>query len=132
MTPASATFRSRYLQLINRTRVHHDLRPLRLNVNLSGSALAHTRKMIRKNRLFDVEGLAQLLDPYSGFKTMGADVVGCGATLIGIRRLLMLHPAHRRILLSPKMRYVGIGVLKVTGRSSCGKNEFWTTAILYG
>ncbi len=77
--PASATFRSRYLHLINRSRVRRDLRPLKLHLKLSGDALAHTHNMIRKNRLFDIGDLVLLLYPYAGSKTIGADVVGAAA-----------------------------------------------------
>ncbi len=132
IAPAGATFRSRYLHLINQSRVRHDLRPLKLNLNLSGDALAHTRNMIRKNRLFDIRDLVQLLDPFAGFKTIGADVVGCGGTLARIHDRMLREAHHRRILLSPRTRYAGIGVIKVTGRSRCGEDDVWATAIFYG
>jgi hypothetical protein len=78
---AQATLRSRYLDIINNARVHHDLRPLKLNAKLSDTAAAHPRSMIREGRLFDVANLAGILSPYSGYETLGADVVGCGDTL---------------------------------------------------
>lgn len=132
VVPASATFRSRYLHLINRSRVRRDLRPLKLHLKLSGDALAHTHNMIRKNRLFDIGDLVLLLYPYAGSKTIGADVVGCGSTLAHLHKRMLHEAHHRRILLSPKTRYAGIGVIKDTGRSPCGKDDLWATTIVYG
>jgi len=130
--PAQATLRSRYLHIINNTRVQHDLRPLKLNVRLSVTAKAHTRKMIRRGRLFDIGNLGEILSPYAGYKTLGADVVGCGDTLFGMHRQMMHHAYHRKIILSRKVDFVGIGVIHVAGKSGCGRHQFWATAIFFG
>ena len=130
--PAQATLRSRYLHIINNTRVQHDLRPLKLNVRLSVTAKGHTRKMIRTGRLFDVGNLGEVLAPYAGYQTLGADVVGCGDTLFGMHRLMMRHAYHRKIILSRKVQFVGIGVIHVAGKSGCGRHQFWATAIFFG
>ncbi len=129
---AHASLRTRYLQIINNTRVQHDLRPLRLNTKLSDTAKGHTRKMIRDGRLFDVGNLAEILSPYAGYQTLGADVVGCGDTLFRMHRLMMHHTYHRKIILSRKVDFVGIGVIHTAGRSGCGRNQFWATAIFFG
>lgn len=129
---AQATLRSRYLEIINSTRVQHGLRPLKLNERLSDTAKSHTRSMIRQGRLFDVDNLGTILAPYAGYQTLGADVVGCGDTLIGMHRQMMHHDYHRMILLSGKVEFVGIGVIHVSGRSGCGWNQFWATAIFFG
>ncbi|HVH53573.1 MAG TPA: CAP domain-containing protein, partial [Actinomycetota bacterium] len=113
---AQATLRSRYLDIINNARVHHDLRPLKLNAKLSDTATAHTRSMIREGRLFDVANLAGILSPYSGYETLGADVVGCGDTLFRMHREMMHHADHRNVLLSGKVDFVGIGVIHISGR----------------
>jgi len=130
--PAQATLRSRYLHIINNTRVQHDLRPLKLNASLSDTAKGHTRRMIRKGRLFDVGNLGEVLAPYAGYQTLGADVVGCGDTLFRMHRLMMRHAYHRKIILSRKVQFVGIGAIRVDGRSGCGRNQFWATAIFFG
>lgn len=130
--PAHATLRSRYLNLINHSRVQHDLGRVKLKVRLSKDAKAHTRKMIRRGRLFDVGNLSEILSPYPGYKVLGADVVGCGDTLPGMHRQMMHHAYHRKILLSGKVDFVGIGVIHVAGRSGCGRNRIWATAIFFG
>lgn len=112
--------------------MHHDLRPLKLKANLSDTAKAHTRSMIREGRLFDVANLAGILSPYTGYDTLGADVVGCGVTLFHMHREMMHHADHRKILLSGKVDFVGIGVIHVFGRSACGWNQVWATAIFFG
>ncbi|HEY1127275.1 MAG TPA: hypothetical protein VGF83_05900, partial [Actinomycetota bacterium] len=48
---AQATLRSRYLKIINNTRVQHGLPPLQLNPSLSDTAEGHTRSVIREGRL---------------------------------------------------------------------------------
>jgi len=127
----AATYRHRLLRLINHSRASHDRRPVRLNLRLSRDSLRHTRQMLRSNRLFDVDDLANVLDPYN-WTEFGADVVGCGDTLHQMHRQLMRHPFHRKIILSRKVRRVGIGVIKDTGKSLCGRKTVWATELYYG
>jgi len=130
--PARATLRSRYRHMINNSRDKHDLRAVKLNLRLSKDAKVHTRKMIRRGKLFDVQDLADLLDPYEGFKRYGGGVVACGESLADMHQKLMHHAYHRKIILSGKVRFVGIGTIAVSGRSGCGRNQIWGTAIFYG
>jgi uncharacterized protein YkwD len=127
----AATYRHRLLRLINHSRTNHDVRPVRLNLRLSRDAMAHTRKMLRQNRLMDIRNLADVLAPYE-WNTLGADVVGCGDTLHEMHRQLMRHAFHRKIILDRAFRVVGIGVIRDTGRSLCGRNAIWATEIYYG
>jgi uncharacterized protein YkwD len=127
----AATFRHRVLHLINHSREVHDLRPVRLNKHLSRDAKAHTRQMLRNNELYDFENLAAVLAPYD-WKVFGADVVGCGETLLAMHRGFMHHTVHRKIILSGPVRRVGIGVIRDDGHSLCGRNAFWVTEIFYG
>jgi len=30
------------------------------------------------------------------------------------------------------VQFVGIGAIRVAGRSGCGRNQFWATAIFFG
>ncbi len=131
-TPARASLRSRYQHVINQSRDRHDLRSVKLNLRLSRDAKSHTRKMIRRGELFDVRNLADLLESYEGFKRFGGAVVGCGDSLADMHRKLMHHAYHRKIILSSKVRFVGIGTIAVDGRSGCGRNQVWGTAIFYG
>jgi hypothetical protein len=77
-----------------------------------------------------VPNLSQVLAPFNW--SWGGSVEGCGSTLWGIHKAMMHHAAHRRIMLAPEARRVGIGVVKTTDRTSCGRNVFWVTEILYG
>jgi uncharacterized protein YkwD len=123
--------RTKLLGIINRIRENHDLRALRLNVRLSEDAKRHTRKMIRRGELFDPRNLAELLEPYR-WNDVGADVVGCHDTLNAMVRQWMGESFHRRIILHPDLRRAGVAVIRVDGRSACGRDQVWATAIMYG
>jgi uncharacterized protein YkwD len=125
------TYRERVFHTINVARRHHDVRPVRVNLRLSRDALQHTRRMIRRKRLYEVRNLTELLRPYD-WDRFGGAVVGCASRLRAIHRELMDRAVHRRIILHRAARRVGIGVIRVNGRSSCGRDAFWVTEIFYG
>lgn len=127
----AATYRHRLLRLVNHSRAHHDVRPVKLNLRLSRDATTHTRKMLRQDRLMDIQNLGEVLAPYD-WKILGADVVGCGDTLHEMHRQLMRDALHRKIILNREFRVVGIGVIEDTGSSLCGRDAFWATEIYYG
>ena len=129
--PADAgTLRVRLLELINRTRQHHDLHALRTNARLSDDAEGHTRKMIRRGKLFDPTNLREVLRPYPW--KLGASVVGCAGTLGRIVQLWMHSKVHRDILLNPRLRRAGVGVIPTEGNTSCGRDAIWATSLIYG
>lgn len=128
---AQAGQRDKLLAILNRIRDNHGLTSLKLNVRLSGPAKAHTRKMIRRGEIFDPNNLYDLLDPYA-WHDVGADVVGCHDTLKAMVHQWMGEDFHRSIILHPKLRKAGIGVIRVDGKSACGRDQFWATAIMYG
>jgi uncharacterized protein YkwD len=124
-------YRTKLLNILNRTRVHHDLRPVKINLPLSGDALHWSKAMIRKNRIYDPPNLAQLLAPYS-WNDVGADVVGCGSTIREVHKIFMTEAFHRSIILHPKVRRVGIGVVRADENNRCGRDSFWATELFYG
>jgi len=128
---AEAGLRNKVLSAINRVRENHDLNALSLNRRLSDDAAAHTRKMIRRGKLFDPTNLAQLLEPYS-WNVIGADVVGCQSTVQKILKQWMSEGLHRDILLHPALEKAGIGAIGTDGKTACGRDKIWTTAIMYG
>jgi uncharacterized protein YkwD len=131
-SPAQAgPLREKLLNVINRVRVNHDLDPVSLNKRLSDPAKDHTRKMIRKGILFDPRNLYELLEPYN-WNDVGADVVGCHDTLNKMMRQWMGESFHRSIILHPDLEKAGIGVIRVDGKSACGRDQLWATAIMYG
>lgn len=125
------TYRSTLLDILNRTRVHHDLRPVKINLRLSDNALHWSNLMIRKDRIYDPPNLAQLLAPYD-WDDVGADVVGCGNTIHEVHKIFMTEAFHRSIILHPKLRRVGIGVLRADERNRCGRGSYWATELSYG
>jgi uncharacterized protein YkwD len=108
----------------------HDLRALRLSGPLSRDAMRHTHKMIRQNRVFDPPNLEEILRGYP--YDLGAATVGCASSLNELHRALMHSEIHRSILLNPRLRRVGIGVLTAAGANRCGRGSIWATEIFYG
>lgn len=127
----AGSLRTKVLHAINRVRANHDLNTLSLNRPLSDDARAHTRKMIRRGKLFDPRNLAQLLEPYN-WDVIGADVVGCHSTVQKIMRQWMSEGLHRDIILHPALEKAGIGAIATSGKSECGRDKVWVTAIMYG
>jgi uncharacterized protein YkwD len=125
------TYRTTLLNILNRTRAQHDLRPVKINLPLSDDALAWTNVMVREDRISDPPTLAQLLAPYR-WHDVGAAVVGCGSTIHEIHKIFMTEAFHRSIILHPKLRRVGIGVVRTTQRNRCGQNSYWATELFYG
>jgi hypothetical protein len=128
---AEAGYQRKMLRIVNQTRARHDLRLLKLDRALSKDSVPHTRKMIRKDRLFDPLNLADILASYE-WDDLGADVVGCGHTLKELHQILMTEAFHRSIFLHPKLRRVGIAVIQNDGRNRCGRGSLWATEIFYG
>jgi hypothetical protein len=93
-------YRTKLLNILNHTRVHHDLRPVKINLRLSEDALHWSKAMIHKNQIYDPPNLAQLLAPYS-WNDVGADVVGCGSTIREVHNIFMTEEFHRSIILHP-------------------------------
>ena len=123
--------RAKLLALLNASRAHHDLRTLRPDASLNRDAMHHTRRMLRRNQLFDPHDLAAMLSD-EPWKRIGASVVGCASTLRGLHRALLRHRPHRRILLHPKLRRVGIGVVQTRARNACQRGWYWATEVYYG
>jgi len=128
---AGGGYRAKLLRMLNRARERHDLKPLTLDRDLSRDARAHTRLMIRQDRIFDPPDLQRILAPYP-WDEIGAAVVGCASTLKRLHRAWLRSDHHREILLHPKLRTVGIGPIRNDEKNSCGRGSFWATELLYG
>jgi uncharacterized protein YkwD len=124
-------YRRKLLRLLNQTRANHGLGALKVDRSLSYDARVHTRKMIREDQVYDPYNLAAILSDYS-WDDVGADVVGCAATLPRLHKAWMNHDAHRVILLNSNLRRVGIGAIKNDARNHCGRGSIWATEIFYG
>jgi uncharacterized protein YkwD len=124
-------YRQKLLRLLNQTRESHGLRPLKIDRSLSDDARVHTHKMIREDQIYDPYNLAAILSDYS-WDDVGADVVGCAATIPRLHKAWMNHDAHRVILLNGNLRRVGIGAVRNDTRNHCGRGSIWATEIFYG
>lgn len=101
---------------MNRARAAHGLRPLRVDPKLVSAADAYARTLLSRN-VFTHGTLGGRL---ASFGVVGPLVgenlawgVGARATAVGIVRAWLASPGHRRNLLRPGFRRVGVGA--VTG-----------------
>lgn len=128
---ASSGVRSKVLRMVNATRNNYDLHTLRIDSSLSRDALRHTRRMIGNNAIYDPRNLTRILQD-EPWDVVGASAVGCADTLSALHRAFMHEPVHRDILLNPRLRQIGIGVIEVDSRSACGRHWLWATELFYG
>ena len=131
--PASAGtgVRAKLLRLINASRERHDLQTVELDTSLSDEARKHTRKMLRRNRVFDPTNLQEILSGYP-WDDLGAAAVGCAGSVNKLHEALMDSKVHRAIMLHPDLRNVGIGVIRADEENICGRGSVWVTDIFYG
>ena len=119
------------LCLLNKTRVRHNLRPLRLNRKLSAAARGHSHAMAAR-RFFSHNSVsgASFLDRIrrtgylSGARSwlVGENIAygtGSRSTPRAIRRAWMNSPPHRANILS-RFRAIGIGIAKGTPSGPAG------------
>lgn len=128
---ARAGFGSKVLRMVNATRNNYDLHTLRIDRSLTRDALRHTRRMIADNAIYDPRNLTQILQD-EPWDTVGASNVGCAGTLFALHDAFMHDPVHRSILLNPKLRRIGIGVIQVDSANTCGRHWLWATELFYG
>jgi uncharacterized protein YkwD len=124
-------YRLKLLRLLNASREKHGLDALRPDASFNKDAMHHTRRMLRRNEVFDPSDLVRMLSD-EPWEEIGASVVGCASTLKGLHRALMQHRPHREILLHPDTRRVGIGVVKTDTTNACHRGYFWATELFYG
>ncbi|MDO8188284.1 CAP domain-containing protein [Conexibacter sp. JD483] len=110
------------LCLLNRERAARDLSPLKLDRRLSGSAVAHSRDMVRRG-YFEHDSpdgrspfqrmLATSYVPKGASWTLGENI-GWGTLSLAqpaaLVRAWMKSPAHRANILNPRFREIGIGI----------------------
>jgi len=128
---AGSGYRSKLLRMVNATRSDHNLQRVRMDRSLTRDALRHTRRMIDENAIYDPLNLTTILQD-EPWDDVGASVVGCADSLRGLHRAFMHHAAHRDIILNGRVRWIGIGVVKVDSSNACGRHWFWTTELFYG
>jgi uncharacterized protein YkwD len=129
--PARAT-EARVLVLFNQERAERGLKPLKIDAKLREAANSHSDDMLRRG-YFSHDGphekwdvrvrryvtrsvVAEILSQGSGFY----------ATPKGMLKAWMNSPAHKRIILTPELRLVGLGV--ATGTYDGQKDVAMATA----
>ena len=115
--------RVKMLRLLNQTRQTHGRAVLRLNTTVSYRAWLHSRNMVRQNTLFHSRRLYDAVRAYR--PTAWGENVGVAGLVTRVRTLWMRSAGHRAILLDPRYRRVGVGIVKARG-------GVWVTAIFYG
>ena len=103
--------RRRMLTLVNRSRELRGLPQLRVHAHLSKEALRHSRRMARTGTISHTPNLADLVRGVGG-SVFGEDL-GKGRGLRGIRDAWLRRADTRRIMLDPRFRHVGLGVIHV-------------------
>jgi uncharacterized protein YkwD len=106
-------YRIRMLQLINEMRSARSLPTLELNHRLSPESWDHSRAMARRVELFHTPNLASIIEPFGA--TVWGENVGVAQTLRRILSLMMASPPHRQHLVDGRLRWVGIGVVRMHG-----------------
>ena len=111
--PSSAGLRSQVLDLVNRSRSSHGLSALRLSLPLSAEALAHSRRMARSGDISHTANLVDLIHRMGG--TVFGEDVARGRGLRGIYGAWLQRTDTRNVLLDPRFRIVGVGVVHIGG-----------------
>lgn len=111
--PTADELGRRMLSLVNRSREILGVPDLRIHARLSQEALRHSRSMARAGTISPTPNLADLVRGVGG-SIFGEDL-GKGRGLRGIRDAWLRGGDTRRIMLDPRFRYVGLGVIHVDG-----------------
>ncbi len=107
---ATTTREARMLDTINTARAHHGLGPLTPSPDLTSAARTHAVSMAGARSLFHTASFTSLCC----WKAIGENV-GYGYTLHGVHRQFMHSAPHRANLLDPRMREVGLGIVRSNG-----------------
>ncbi|HSJ51814.1 MAG TPA: CAP domain-containing protein [Actinomycetota bacterium] len=115
--------RAEMLELTNASREKNDLRPLKIDTDLSRYARRHSRAMANQDRLFHTSDLALKLRGKRW--SVAGENVGYGSSLAQIQRAFMRSKPHRANILKGAYEHAAIGVVRSNG-------TFWVTVIFYG
>jgi uncharacterized protein YkwD len=103
----------RMLNLVNRSRATRGLPELRLNARICHEASRHSRRMATSGAISHTPNLAEWVRSVGG-SVFGEDL-GKGRGLRGIRDAWLRRGDTRRIMLDPRFRRAGLGVIHVDG-----------------
>ncbi len=112
-----ADVRANMLSLINRDRVSNGLSPVILDTPLNNLAQSHSQSMVDQNFFGHVNPQGKSPDDRrraAGIQTPIRENLGKSTSLEHVEQGLMRSPIHREALLDPRMKKVGIGVVKTS------------------
>lgn len=122
LTPAELSSRVQLLRVMNATRISHGLRPLAMSRILNRPAVSHSRYLARSGQLTHdgADGRPFYVRLYgAGFsrrRAVGENlgmIGGCSLNAAKVMvRMWLRSPGHRRNLLDPGYRVVGLAVVK--------------------
>jgi uncharacterized protein YkwD len=104
------------LASMNRVRAEHGLAPLSEDLQLDVTARAHTRWMLGAKTFAHGDFATRMARSHCRARTFGENLawgVGSAASADAFVRAWLASPAHRRNLLRPGFRHVGLG--RMTG-----------------
>jgi uncharacterized protein YkwD len=116
--------RNELLLLINRSRVHHGLRALRLSATTSDYAYRHSRQMCDADTLYHSVTLTARITSTTTATWWGENIA-FGGSIRDIRKMWMHSAPHRANILNSHYRRAGVGVYY-------GRGSYWATVDFYG
>ena len=118
-TPARAVdehrpgeIRNRIEYLINRARVRHGLRRLRVNDKTQYGAVDHAQRMARRAKIFHDGNLGNEIPSGCGAWAENVGRTGANRAARSAMNMFMNSSSHRSNILSKRMSHMGIGVAK--------------------
>jgi uncharacterized protein YkwD len=121
---ATSRTEARVLVLFNKVRADHGLKPLRFDAKLAEAADSHSRDMLRRGYFAHdgPQGKWDVRVRHYVKRVLLGEILSEGsgqyATPAGMLKAWMHSPAHRRIILMPELRLVGLGIAKGTYRGT--------------
>jgi uncharacterized protein YkwD len=102
----------RVLELVNAARAKRDLKPMKLGVCLTNKAaqpwarhMADTENMVHQD-------LSPIFDKCPGFSRLGENIAYGYPTARAVMRAWMKSKGHRKNILKPKFRKIGLGLAR--------------------
>lgn len=103
-----------FVKKTNGSRANSGRGKLTLDVDLSAAARAHTREMVKNNKLYHTPS-DTLKKRVTNWTELGENV-GVGSSVSSLHEAFMKSTPHRANILYSKWKYIGVGVVKADGR----------------
>jgi uncharacterized protein YkwD len=110
--------------LTNEARTQHGIAALSYDAQVARYALRHSKAMAAKGGIFHSADLATPLKDRSW--SIAGENVGAGYSIDDLQAAFMNSPDHRKNILRPSFKNVGVGVYQDAN------GEYWVTVVFYG